>query len=338
MHLAGHSLVRIQQAVLGAFSREELRRLLKVELDLDLDHVVADRDLGGQVFDLLLWLQRRNRIGEFIACACRANPTNPALAALDLYVEAVQTTPGDAPKAKPQKPSPIDLAELLEIRWVLVPGGVYTVGGEAPQDPYTQEDERPRHQIYLSPLRIARTAITNAQYTVFVQCTGYPPPPHWLQGACPPDRLDHPVVHVAWYDALAFCRWAGVRLPAEVEWECAARGADGRLWPWGNHPPLPHTCNCGLSVADTTPVERYAYSAGPFGAVDMAGNVCEWTWSRYAPYPYRADDGREDPSSPGLRVARGGSFAGSPAEVRCAHRSAIHPAYGYDDVGFRVAR
>jgi formylglycine-generating enzyme required for sulfatase activity len=90
-------------------------------------------------------------------------------------------------------------------------------------------------------------------------------------------------------------------------------------------------------VAETTSVERYAHNAGPFGALDMAGNVAEWTVSRFASYPYRAGDGREETSSPGLRVARGGSFAGGPSEVRCAHRSAIHPAYGYDDVGFRVA-
>jgi formylglycine-generating enzyme required for sulfatase activity len=336
MQLPGQFLIQIQQAVLGAFSRDELRRLLKAELDLDLDHVVADRDLGAQVFDLLIWLQRRGRMNEFLACALRANPTNPALAALDPKIQADWAAP-TIPQVGPARSAPIDLPALLDVRWIPVPGGMYTVGSETGQDPYTQADEMPRHLVDLRAFRIARTAVTNAQYALFVQATDYPPPPHWLQGACPPDKLDHPVVHVGWYDALAFCRWAGVRLPTEVEWECAARGADGRLWPWGSHPPLPHTCNCGLAVADTTPVERYTYSAGPFGALDMAGNVSEWTSSRYAPYPYRAGDGREETSSPGLRVARGGSFAGTPAEVRCAHRSAIHPAYGYDDVGFRVA-
>jgi formylglycine-generating enzyme required for sulfatase activity len=336
MYLSGHSLMRIQQAVLAAFSRDELRRLLKVELDLDLDRVVAEQDLESQVFDLLLWLQRRSRVNEFIACAQRANPSNPALAALSPEREADQAHP-PAAQPQPAMQTSIELVELLGVRWVRVRRGTYSVGSDAGQDPYAQRDEMPCHRISLQAFRIARTAITNAQYAIFVQATGYSPPPHWQQGACPPDRLDHPVVHVSWYDALAFCRWAGVRLPTEVEWECAARGADGRLWPWGNQPPRPHTCNCGLSVADTTPVERYAYNAGPFGTVDMAGNVSEWTCSRYAPYPYRTDDGREDPSSPGLRVARGGSFTGSPSEVRCARRSAIHPAYGYDDVGFRVA-
>ena len=135
-------------------------------------------------------------------------------------------------------------------------------------------------------------------------------------------KANHPVTNVSWHDAVAFCRWVGVRLPTEAEWEKAARGADGRIWPWGNQQPTDKLCNFDNTVKDTTPVGRYLDGAGPFGVLDMAGNVWEWTSSLSKSYKYDAQDGREDPDGERLSaVSRGGSFGGDARRVvRCACR------------------
>src|SRR5690606_17447059 len=128
----------------------------------------------------------------------------------------------------------------------------------------------------------------------------------------------HPVVNVTWHDALAFCQWAGVRLPTEAEWEKAARGTDGRIWPWGGNEPTDKLCNFNMNVGDTTPVGAYPAGASPYGCLDMAGNVWEWTislWGKDANkpdygYPYDPNDGREAPDAPDAvrRTLRGGSW------------------------------
>ena len=103
------------------------------------------------------------------------------------------------------------------------------------------------------------------------------------------------MVNVSWEDAQAFCQWAGVRLPSEAEWEKAARGTDGRIYPWGDQSPTKELCNFGGNIGDTTPVDRYPGGASPFGVLDMSGNVWEWTaQAEFAPYPYDPADGRED--------------------------------------------
>ncbi len=107
-----------------------------------------------------------------------------------------------------------------------------------------------------------------------------------------PDKADHPVVTVSWHDAQAFCKWAGVLLPTEAEWEKAARGTDGRMWPWGNDKPTKDHCNFNGNVGDTTPAGSYPKGVSPYGCLDMAGNVWEWTSSLRRPYPYDGKDGR----------------------------------------------
>jgi serine/threonine-protein kinase len=170
---------------------------------------------------------------------------------------------------------------------------------------------------------IAMTPVTNAQYRAFVEATGHRTPGHWKRGRIPSDKEDHPVVRVTWDDAVAFCEWAGGRLPTEKEWEKAARGTDGRQYPWGERweSGLCNTDEAG--IWDTTPVTRYPEGASPYDLLDMAGNVWEWCEDWF-------DEGQGD------RVVRGGSYVDLHWDARCAGRGWQRPGTPHDDLGFRV--
>ncbi len=176
---------------------------------------------------------------------------------------------------------------------------------------------------------------------------------------------NRPAVGLTWYEALAFCRWLTerlrasscnlrvwsngqfvplhlepktitVRLPTEAEWEKAARGTDGRRWPWGNEWSVQWANVEETGIGQTCAVGCFPGGRSPYGALDMAGNVWEWTSSLYRPYPYRADDGREDLSATGMRVVRGGCWHAGPKEARCAARGRLVPEHFFHSLGFRV--
>jgi formylglycine-generating enzyme required for sulfatase activity len=171
---------------------------------------------------------------------------------------------------------------------------------------------------------IARTPVTNAQYARFVAATRHTPPEH-RRGRTPPAELhDHPVVYVDWHDAVAYAEWAGGRLPTEQEWEKAARGIDGRIYPWGDEFD-PARCNARESgIETTTSVGRYSPGGdSPCGCADMAGNVWEWTASEY------------ELGSVG-RVLGGGAFNVVERFVRCAFRLRGDPPDRLRDCGFRL--
>ena len=229
-----------------------------------------------------------------------------------------------------------------QLDWAEVPAGEVRLGNDprAYAGP-ALAGEVPLHEVDLPGFELSLTPVTNAQYARFVRATGHPDPGHWSGNDAPAELAEHPVTHVDWLDARAFCGWAGGRLPTEAEWEKAARSDDGRLYPWGATEPGGDllTFARGSKEGSTTPVGAYPLGASPYGALDMAGNVWEWVGSVYRAYPYRHDDGREDPRVAEPRVLRGGSYASPGARwVRCASRSRSYPSRRQAHIGFRVAR
>jgi iron(II)-dependent oxidoreductase len=189
----------------------------------------------------------------------------------------------------------------------------------------------------LAAYRIGLYPVTNADYAEFLrQNRDYSPPRGW-RSRLPPEPLDHPVVRVTWYDALAYCRWLSeatgrnYRLPSEAEWERAACGEQGQPYPWGAAWVDDCCNNLTTGLGKTTPVTAYPQGVSPMGCFDMVGNVWEWTstiWgqteSEYG-YPYRPDDGREDLTADKWRVLRGGSFEYGPDQLRCTVRMGYPP-------------
>ena len=239
----------------------------------------------------------------------------------------------------------LTISETVSLYLARIPAGEFLMGSIMARDKDARENELPPHGARLPEFHIGQYPVTNRQYQAFVRATRHEAPNHWERGRIPWRKEDHPVVNVSWYDAAVFCDWLvrhtgqPFRLPTEAEWEKAARGTDGRTYPWGDDPPDQKCCNCSNKLGDTTPTGRYSPQGdSPYGCADMAGNVKEWCQSKDWPYPYRADDGRENLKLGGLRIVRGGSWYDRPVFVRCACRHPILPSDWGDDLGFRVAR
>jgi formylglycine-generating enzyme required for sulfatase activity len=227
------------------------------------------------------------------------------------------------------------LARLLGQPFIYIPPGKFIMGSDPLTDPLAEPHEQPQHQLSLPGYWLARYPLTTAHFRIFVQAQGYKPRgSHYLAG-----EDDFPVIDVTWYDALAYCRWLGeqsglpLTLPSEAQWEKAARGSDGRRYPWGNMLPTATLCNF-----QPTPIGYYSPQGdSPYGCADMAGNVWEWTRSAYQPYPYQPSDGREDIEPQQARVVRGLTFNDLARYTRCACRYALKQNLHLLTLGFRVA-
>ena len=226
------------------------------------------------------------------------------------------------------------LAYLLGQPFVCIPPGPFLMGSHPSVDRMADLNEQPQHQLSLPVYWIGRYPVTTACFQAFVANSGYRPGGTGLNRP-----RNQPVAGVTWYDALAYCRWLSQRsglsvaLPSEAEWEKAARGTDGRRYPWGNQPPTPELCN----FHHPTPVGHYSPQGdSPYGCADMAGNIWEWTRSAYQPYPYRPDDGREALAGDNIRVIRGVSFNNPEQMTRCAFRYRLKPNLSLPTLGFRV--
>jgi len=206
-----------------------------------------------------------------------------------------------------------------------VPAGFFIMGDDNGGD-----DEKPAHTVQLDSYYIGKCLVTNREYARFMQDQG-------RVFEIPASKEEHPVVNVSWHDAMGYAVWAHVRLPTEAEWEKAARGTDGYIYPWGNAPPESEHCNLNRSVRDSLPVGLYLAGVSPYGCLDMAGNVWEWTGTRYRGYPYNPNDGREGPSDIHARMVRGGPFHDYLREgVRCTSRDQNHPINRDNLGGFRI--
>ncbi|MBN1657319.1 MAG: SUMF1/EgtB/PvdO family nonheme iron enzyme [Anaerolineae bacterium] len=282
--------------------------------------------------------------------------------------------------------------DYLEPELVTVPGGEFWMGSET-KDAYG--DEKPVHRLYLPTFQIARYPVTNLQYQLFVDANGYEERSYWTEAGWawrhgefgskpgsyrdewwaqvtgrksfrhpegwedeqhPPDRANHPVVNITWFEALAYGRWLAevtgkpYRLPTEAEWEKAARGdRDKREYPWGSKFDAAKA-NLGIGdeqVGSTSPVGIYPGGASLYGVEELSGNVWEWTrslwgkeWSETPEfaYPYRPEDGREDEEAEGFRLCRGGSWHGNFERfARCSCRLVVQPSYFAVSYGVRMA-
>ncbi|HEX7183933.1 MAG TPA: SUMF1/EgtB/PvdO family nonheme iron enzyme [Thermoanaerobaculia bacterium] len=239
---------------------------------------------------------------------------------------------------------------ITGIRFLWIPGGRFQMGGNK------WPDEQPIHWVRMSPFWLGETPVTNHQYAVFLKQTGAKEPDRWRDRRF--SSPDQPVVGVSWMDAMTFCRWLSqassrhVVLPSEAQWEFAARGTDGREYPWGNKPPNEARAYFGLEdqIGQPVPVGSFPAGRGPFGNLDQAGNVWEWcrdAWDERAyAYQRRGRDGKE-PLDPVVRkeeagqdvwrVLRGGSWFYSAEYLRSACRSYYTARVRFQGAGFRVA-
>jgi formylglycine-generating enzyme required for sulfatase activity len=242
--------------------------------------------------------------------------------------------------------------------FVEIPAGAFRMGSSKRRDRLASDSEAPSHQLTLPRYYMARYPVTVTQFRAFVEASGHQPAAaRSLQGL-----PHHPVVHVDWYDALRYCTWLTeylrawaetpqplaalvrdqgwqVTLPSEAEWEKAARGTTGVIYPWGNRFEATRANTAETGIGETSAVGCFPTGASPYGLMDMSGNVWEWTRSLgEVTYPYKATDGRENLHAPAnsSRVLRGGAFWLHHRDVRCASRLRNY-ARGFNYyVGFRV--
>jgi len=232
-----------------------------------------------------------------------------------------------------------------ESEMVLIPAGNFLYGSRE-DDKEADTREKPQQSIYVPDFYMDMYPVTNAQYKKFVDETGHRPPdkadygtPTWKGRAFPPDKADHPVVCVSWEDAMAYAKWAGKRLPSEVEWEKAARGTDGRRYPWGNEFEAKR-CNYGGKYKGTTQIDKFESGKSPYGCYDMAGNVWEWCsdWFSDDNNKKKLNDMLKGPDKGNSRVVRGGSWGLSQDVLRCAIRYWVSPVLRNGSRGFRCSR
>lgn len=245
----------------------------------------------------------------------------------------------------------ITLSRGVHMFFMKVARGLFLMGSDKKVDKWARIDEIPQHEVYLDEYWIGKYPVTNRQYQVFIETTNHNEPEHWEGGGIPKRKEEHPVCYITWSDADAFCKWLSdligriIRLPSEAEWEKAARGTDGRIWPWGDRKPNARLCTWGSQVHDTMPVGAYSPNGDShYGCADMAGNVWEWVADWYKKEYYNATpfESPRGPSSGRRRVIRGGSWkSGYKSFLRAARREAFNEArYPHNDgsiIGFRCA-
>ena len=233
-----------------------------------------------------------------------------------------------------------------------IPAGPFTMGRDD-----GPEDERPAHTVTLPAFQIDKQPVTNREFAEFLNARGHSSARgeryydyddsdariHDVNGKFIADNgfEHHPAVEPTWLGAREYCAWRGRRLPSEAEWEKAARGTDQRRYPWGNRLPTRAQAQFGARFNDTAPIENFSGNASPYGVLNMAGNAWHWVSSAYRPYPYRADDGREDLTPGPVRSTRGGGHDSPADEITTTQRGRTlsrNPRAGHHNISFRCAK
>ncbi len=293
----------------------------------------------------------------------RLRELDDELARLDRLAESrSQPAPTPVIQPVPSPPRPTPRWPAWAPKLIHIPAGPFQMGS-SDADRLADSDEKPQHRLDLPDCWIGKTPVTCAQFRPFVESDGYTNPAYWTPAGWqwrqerkivqpaywnnPEWRGDDcPVIGVSWFEAVAYCRWLSaqtgiiVRLPTEAEWEKAARGPDGRIWPWGNKWDTTRCNTKEAGVGRTTPVGRYPAGASPYVALDMAGNVFEWCATQWRkPYPYTLEDEWRDDylAADAMRVVRGGSWFSERQYGRGAFRFNFYPRYRYFIQGLRVA-
>ena len=234
----------------------------------------------------------------------------------------------------------------------LIAAGDFTMGSNNGPD-----DEKPEHWVFVKSFLIDVLPVSNADFAKFLNARGLKN--HLGESFYDDDDRDarihqqnsiwqadlgyatHPVNEVSWLGARDYCAWLNKRLPTEAEWEKAARGTDGRKYPWGNSKPDRNRALYGAAYNSSAPVDAFPEGASPYGVLDLSGNQWEWVASAYRPYPYSADDGREHQTPGPIRSTRGGGHDSSEEELTTTQRGrnlSRNPKAGHHNIGFRCVR
>jgi iron(II)-dependent oxidoreductase len=239
---------------------------------------------------------------------------------------------------------------------VLIPAGPFLMGSDRQADRNAYPAELPQRTVYLDAYEIDKYEVTMVQYLRYVLANDLEPLVDWKWGGVFQEAMaSHPVMHVSWYDADAYCKWAGKRLPTEAEWEKAARGEDGRIFPWGNQMAGLSRANFGrtglsgpvrdrperlLLYPPIVSVDKYDNAVGPYGGFNMAGNVAEWVadWYDSTYYKHGTDRNPNGPEKGTHKAFRGGGWVDSTPSVRAAQRNGTDPNAKMNWLGFRCAR
>ena len=297
-------------------------------------------------------LKKRVRLAQALVIGAALFALAPAARALDTQDIVIEWTE-EGKKIAQERVAKWKTKEEM----VLIPAGEFLMGSDKKTDRLAYRSEIPQRSVYLDAFMIGKYEVTALEYLKFVLATDRLPQLDWRYdgGNFQDTMAHHPIMHVNWYDADAYCKWAGKRLPTEAEWEKAARGVDGRLFPWGSEYAGPTRANFGrtglsgpvrdrperlLLYPPIISVDKYENALSPYGLYQTIGNVAEWVSDWYDQDYYKTAPGRnpKGPETGSQKAFRGGGWMDSTTTMRAAMRNGTDPKTKINWMGFRCAQ